>query len=153
MSTQLGVLSLVAIAIYAAALLLQAFFTHLAQHFRDRLLRQTDARVRATAEALAAIRLLKLACLEDVFSRGILSLRATELKLLQKFVAVLTLGVDVLAAVTPSFTAVLCFSLFPRVAGKPLSATVAFTSLSLLKLLDFPFAMLPASLASLAQFK
>lgn len=124
MSTQLGVLSLVAIAIYAAALLLQAFFTHLAQHLRDRLLRQTDARI-----------------------------RATELKLLQKFVAVLTLGVDVLAAVTPSFTAVLCFSLFPRVAGKPLSATVAFTSLSLLKLLDFPFAMLPASLASLAQFK
>ena len=142
----MGVLSLVAIAIYAAALLLQAFFTHLAQHLRDRLLRQTDARIRATAEALAAIRLLKLACLEDVFSRGILSLRATELKLLQKVV-------DVLAAVTPSFTAVLCFSLFPRVAGKPLSATVAFTSLSLLKLLDFPFAMLPASLASLAQFK
>ena len=147
----MGVLSLVAIAIYAAALLLQAFFTHLAQHLRDRLLRQTDARIRA--EALAAIRLLKLACLEDVFSRGILSLRATELKLLQKFVAVLTLGVDAIAAVTPSFTAVLCFSLFPRVAGKPLSATVAFTSLSLLKLLDFPFAMLPASLASLAQFK
>ena len=46
-----------------------------------------------------------------------------------------------------------CFALYAPVTGKTLSPTVVFTSLSLFKLLDFPFAMLPSSLASVVQFR
>lgn len=142
-----------AIALYVATLLLQSFFTHRAQHFREHLLRQTDSRVKSTSEALRSIRFLKLACLEDIFLRVIATHRQHEMKLLRKLTAALTVGVNATAAITPSLVAATCFAIFAAVAQRPLSPTVAFTSLSLFKLLDFPFAMLPSSLASVVQFK
>lgn len=109
--------------------------------------------MKTASEALGAIRFIKLSCWEDVFSQLIETHRRAELRLLRRLTWALTVGVNATAAVTPSLVAMVCFALYAPVTGKTLSPTVVFTSLSLFKLLDFPFAMLPSSLASVVQFR
>lgn len=79
--------------------------------------------------------------------------RKTELEFNKAIAILVMVGINLVSQITPYLVPVVCFVLYPTVMGKPLVSSVAFTCLSLLKLLNFPFAMLPSSLTTLTQFK
>ena len=151
-SRQLGMLSLLAIAIYAITLSIQSLSIRFAQKLRETALSLTDHRIKSVSEALSAIRLLKLSNWEPAFNQLINTHRTMEISLLRKLAWVVTAGVDVVSTITPSLVPVLCFSLYTPVTGLALTPSTVFTSLSLFKLLNFPFAMIPSSLSCLSQF-
>ena len=145
-------LSLLAIVVYTIALLLQSLSIRFAQHLRETVLSLTDNRIKSVSEALSAIRLLKVSNWESAFCRLINTHRSMEIALLRKLAWVVTAGVDVASTITPSLVPVICFSLYTPVTGLALTPSTVFTSLSLFKLLNFPFAMIPYSLNCLSQF-
>ena len=145
-------LSLLAIVLYTVTLFLQSLFIRLAQKLRETTLSLTDRRIKSVSEALSSIRLLKVSNWEKAFCRLINSHRSMEIALLRKLAWVVTAGVDVVSTITPSLVPVVCFSLYTPVTGLPLTPSTVFTSLSLFKLLNFPFSMIPYSLNCLSQF-
>ena len=67
--------------------------------------------------------------------------------------AIMGIGVECIVALVPQIVPLVCFSLYPSVMGKPLDSSTAFTSLSLFKLMQMPFAMMPMCMMQLVQFK
>ena len=62
-------------------------------------------------------------------------------------------GIDMLMTLIPQLVPLACFSLYPSVMGKPLTSSVAFTSITLFNILQMPFAMMPMCMMLLVQFK
>lgn len=132
---------------------IQYLSTKKLQSLRNKELKATDSRIHIINEILVAIRSVKLLNLEKPLLSIIEENRARELRLNKQICLVVMLGINLIALVIPYLVPVVCFALYPTVSGQPLTASVAFTSLSLFKLLNFPFAMLPSSLTTLSQFK
>lgn len=132
---------------------IQYLSTKKLQSLRNKELKATDSRIHIINEILVSIRSVKLLTLEKPLLSKIEENRARELRLNKQICLVVMLGINLIALVIPYLVPVVCFALYPTVSGQALTASVAFTSLSLFKLLNFPFAMLPSSLTTLSQFK
>ena len=134
---QMGRITWVAIAIYVIMLIIQFITVGCAQPIRGKVLKTTDARVKLMNEILTGIRVIKYYFWEKPFKGKV------ELKNTEKMVWIMSVGIDCMMSTIPQIVPLVCFSLYPSVMGKPLTSSVAFTSLSLFIILQMPFAMMP----------
>ncbi|GME85756.1 unnamed protein product [Ambrosiozyma monospora] len=101
----------------------------------------TDKRIQKLNEVLQNIRVIKFLGWENRFSQQILDIRKKELHLLRISNLVIVFFL-ILLQFTPtilSFTSFYCYAVF---LNKPLTASVAFTALSLFNMLDGPIGSL-----------
>ena len=150
---QMGRITWVAIAIYVIMLIIQFITVGCAQPIRGKVLKTTDARVKLMNEILTGIRVIKYYCWEKPFKGKIHDLRKVELKNTEKMAWIMSVGIDCMMSTIPNIVPLVCFSLYPSVMGKPLTSSVAFTSLSLFIILRMPFAMMPFVMMLLVEFK
>ena len=150
---QMGKITWVAIGIYIFMLVWQFIFVGSAQPVRMKVLEKTDARVKLMNEVLTGIRVIKYYCWERPFKGKVHDIRKVELKQHAKLAWIMGIGVECIVALVPQIVPLVCFSLYPSVMGKPLDSSTAFTSLSLFKLMQMPFAMMPMCMMQLVQFK
>ena len=150
---QMGKITWVAIAIYALMLIIQFVVTGFSQGIRTNIMKTVDARVKLMNEVLTGIRVIKYYCWEKPFKGKIDEIRNAELKLHTKMTYLMNSGIDMLMTLIPQLVPLACFSLYPSVEGKPLTSSVAFTSISLFSILQMPFAMMPMCMMLLVQFK
>ena len=143
----------VAIFLFSTSPLIQFLSTYKLQKLRDLELQATDSRIKTINEILVSIRSVKLLNLEKPLTEKVNQSREIELSFNRKIGMLVLFGINLIAQLIPYLVPLACFSLYPSVMGKPLTSSVAFTSLSLFKLLNFPFAMLPSSLTTIIQFR
>ena len=149
----MGKITWVAVAIYALMLIIQFVVTGFSQKLRTNIMKTVDARVKLMNEVLTGIRVIKYYCWEKPFKGKIDEIRNAELKLHTKMTYLMNSGIDMLMTLIPQLVPLACFSLYPSVMGKPLTSSVAFTSISLFSILQMPFAMMPMCMMLLVQFK
>ena len=149
---QMGKITWVAIGIYIFMLIWQFIFVGSANPVRMKVLK-TDARVKLMNEVLTGIRVIKYYCWEKPFKGKVHDIRQVELKNTEKMAWIMSVGIDCMMSTIPNIVPLVCFSLYPSVMGKPLTSSVAFTSLSLFIILQMPFAMLPMIAFMFVQFK
>ena len=150
---QMGKITWVAVAIYILMLVIQFVVTGFSQKLRTNIMKTVDARVKLMNEVLTGIRVIKYYCWEKPFKGKIDEIRNAELKLHTKMTYLMNSGIDMLMTLIPQLVPLACFSLYPSVMGKPLTSSVAFTSISLFSILQMPFAMMPMCMMLLVQFK
>ena len=148
----MGKITWVAIGIYIFMLVWQFAFVGSAQPVRMRVLEKTDARVKLMNEVLTGIRVIKYYCWEKPFKGKIHDIRKVELKNHAKMGWIMTAGVECMMGLIPNIVPLVCFSLYPTMMGKPLTSSVAFTSISLFSILQMPFAMMPMCMMLLVQY-
>ena len=149
----MGKITWVAIAIYVTMLIIQFIVTGLSQPIEMNIMKTVDARVKLMNEILTGIRVIKYYCWEKPFKGKIDEIRNAELKLHTKMTYLMNSGIDMLMTLIPQLVPLACFSLYPSVMGKPLTSSVAFTSISLFSILQMPFDMMPFCMMLLVQFK
>ena len=149
----MGKITWVAIGIYIFMLIWQFVFVGSAQPVRMKVLEKTDARVKLMNEVLTGIRVIKYYCWEKPFKGKVHDLRQVELKQHAKLAWIMGIGVECMMSAIPQIVPLVCFSLYPSVMGKPLTSSVAFTSVSLFHILQMPFAMMPMCMMLLVQYK
>ena len=149
----MGNITWVAIAIYVTMLIIQFIVTGLSQPIEMNIMKTVDARVKLMNEILTGIRVIKYYCWEKPFKGKISDIRNVELKLHTKMTYLMNSGIDMLMTLIPQLVPLACFSLYPSVEGKPLTSSVAFTSISLFSILQMPFAMMPMCMMLFVQFK
>ena len=143
----------IAIAIYVTMLIIQFIVTGLSQPIEMNTMKTVDARVKLMNEILTGIRIIKYYCWEKPFKGKIDDLRNVELKYITQMTYLMNNGIDLLITLVPQLVPLACFSLYPSVMGKPLTSSVAFTSISLFSILQMPFDMMPMCMMLLVQFK
>ena len=134
-------------------IVIQTFATFSSRKVLLKTKKVTDARVKLMNEVLTGIRVIKYYCWEKPFKGKIDEIRNAELKLHTKMTYLMNSGIDLLITLVPQLVPLACFSLYPSVMGKPLTSSVAFTSISLFSILQMPFAMMPMCMMLLVQFK
>ena len=144
---------LIAIVLLAISPAIQYLSINKLQQLRNKELHATDSRIKIINEVLMSIRSVKFLSLEKPLMNKIEENRKTELQFNKAIAILVMVGINLVSQITPYLVPVACFTLYPRVMGKPLTSSVAFTCLSLFKLLNFPFAMLPSSLTTVSQFR
>jgi hypothetical protein len=93
--------------------------------------------------------LLLFGCREQFFEQEIATIRKRELELQFKNAAIKTINLAMVFG-TPPMTACVIFAAYEMVIGK-LSATLAFTTLSLFNILRFPLVVLPKAMRALSE--
>ena len=149
----MGKITWVAIGIYILMLIVQMGVSSASFPIRNNALSSLDARVKLMNEVLTGIRVIKYYCWEKPFKGKIDEIRNAELKLHTKMTYLMNSGIDMLMTLIPQLVPLACFSLYPSVMGKPLTSSVAFTSISLFSILQMPFDMMPFCMMLLVQFK
>ena len=149
----MGKITWVAVAIYALMLIIQFVVTGFSQKLRTNIMKTVDARVKLMNEILTGIRVIKYYCWEKPFKGKIDDLRNVELKYITQMTYLMNSGIDLLITLVPQLVPLACFSLYPSVMSKPLTSSVAFTSISLFSILQMPFDMMPFCMMLLVQFK
>ena len=150
---QMGNITWVAIAIYVTMLIIQFIVTGLSQPIEMNIMKTVNARVKLMNEILTGIRVIKYYCWEKPFKGKIDDLRNVELKYITQMTYLMNSGIDLLITLVPQLVPLACFSLYPSVMSKPLTSSVAFTSISLFSILQMPFDMMPMCMMLLVQFK
>ena len=149
----MGKITWVAIGIYILMLIVQMGVSSASFPIRNNALSSLDARVKLMNEVLTGIRVIKYYCWEKPFKGKVSDIRDVELNLHKKIAYLMYTGIDLLMTIVPQLVPLACFSLYPSVMGKPLTSSVAFTSISLFSILQMPFAMMPMCMMLLVQFK
>ena len=149
----MGKITWVAIGIYILMIIIQFIVTGFSQGIRTNIMKTIDTRVKLVNEILTGIRVIKYYCWEKPFKGKVSDIRDVELNLHKKIAYLMYTGIDLLMTIVPQLVPLACFSLYPSVMGKPLTSSVAFTSISLFSILQMPFAMMPMCMMLLVQFK
>ncbi|XP_063702153.1 multidrug resistance-associated protein 1 isoform X3 [Culicoides brevitarsis] len=110
-----------------------------------------DERVKLMNEVLNGMKVLKLYAWEPSFEKQILNIREKEIKVLKQ-AAYLNAGTSFIWSCAPFLVSLVTFATFVMVdENNVLTASIAFTSLSLFNILRFPLSMLPMLISSLVQ--
>ena len=149
----MGKITWVAIGIYILMIIIQFIVTGFSQGIRTNIMKTIDTRVKLVNEILTGIRVIKYYCWEKPFKGKVSDIRDVELNLHKKIAYLMYTGIDLLMTIIPQLVPLACFSLYPSVMGKPLTSSVAFTSISLFSILQMPFAMMPMCMMLSVQFK
>lgn len=115
-------------------------------------MKTVDSRVKLMNEVLTGIRVIKYYCWEKPFKQKIMDIRKLELKYHKQMTYLMNSGIDLFMTLIPQIVPLACFTLYPSIMKKPLTSSVAFTSISLFGILQMPFAMMPMCLMLLVQF-
>ena len=150
---QMKQLTWVALAIYVLMLICQFITVSYAQPMRMAILNATDARVKLMNEVLTGIRVIKYYCWEKPFKGKIHDIRKIELKKHANMGYLMGTGIDTFMTLIPNIVPLVCFALYPSVMNEPLKASTAYTSISLFKILQMPFAMMPMCMMLFVQFR
>ena len=149
----MGKITWVAIGLYILMIIIQFIVTGFSQGIRTNIMKTIDTRVKLVNEILTGIRVIKYYCWEKPFKGKVSDIRDVELNLHKKIAYLMYTGIDLLMTIIPQLVPLACFSLYPSVMGKPLTSSVAFTSISLFSILQMPFDMMPFCMMLLVQFK
>ena len=149
---QMGVITWVAIGIYIFMLVVQFVVTGCSHGIRLNIMKTVDSRVKLMNEVLTGIRVIKYYCWEKPFKQKIMDIRKLELKYHKQMTYLMNSGIDLFMTLIPQIVPLACFTLYPSIMKKPLTSSVAFTSISLFGILQMPFAMMPMCLMLLVQF-
>ncbi|CAB4373887.1 unnamed protein product [Rhizophagus irregularis] len=109
---------------------------------QDKLMKARDKRVNLMNEVLQGIRMVKFYAWEKNWENRILDSRNSELKQLRSTYIQLTLF-DLVWIVSPVLVTIVSFYIFTKVQGNELTASIAFTSLSIFFELRFALNILP----------
>ena len=113
---------------------------------RKALLVASDARLKLISGSLNAIRTIKSFGYEVLFERGVDETRARELRLLRRYVMLLSVLISSFFVV-PTLATVVVLSLYAGL-GNALTPSVAFSAIVLFNLLAVPFGLLPIAVSS-----
>ncbi|EGW31568.1 ABC transporter [Spathaspora passalidarum NRRL Y-27907] len=104
---------------------------------QKKMLKVTDARIQKLNETFQSIRIVKFFAWEDKFFENVMGIRNEELYYL-KFRSAVWCASAFVWFITPTLVTLLSFYCYTIIEGKPLTAPLAFTSLSLFTLLRSP---------------
>lgn len=140
---QVGSATWVGIGFLFALVPLNAIIFSAVAKLRRRVLKWQDARVKMTNDVLTGIRVIKYMAWERPFRGEIGNVREEELKALTTLTLVMLVGFSAILFAAPIIQIILVFMTYVLTQTKPLTASVAFTTVALFNMLRFPFAILP----------
>ena len=120
-------------------------FTYLAT-LRRGILKQSDRRVKLMNEILSGIKIIKLYCWDAAFANKVQDVRVDEVKLLAKLAYLVGIAFSVILLSLPLMLPVIVFSASATLTGVTITASKAFTVITLFNILRFPFAFLPLAI-------
>ncbi|XP_078427985.1 ABC transporter C family member 3-like [Wolffia australiana] len=147
----LQVASLVALAATVAVMAVNVPFARLEQGYQEKMMEAKDRRMKATAEALRNMRVLKLHAWETFFLGKILDLRESEAGWLKRYVYA-DVVVTVVYWAAPIFIAAVTF-LACVLMGIPLESGKVLSTIATFGILKDPIYNLPETISLLAQTK
>lgn len=128
------------------------YFAKYLGNLQKAMLAITDKRIQKLNETLQSIRIIKFFAWEDNFFEDIMNLRNQELQKLRRRCIMWVLS-STIWLLTPTLITVFSFYCYIMIEGKPLTAPVAFTALSLFTLLRAPLDQLADMTALVIQSK
>lgn len=134
----LGWSSLVGVALMLITMVVPILLARTLAVIQKKLRQSTDARVGLMVEAMNSIRVIKFFGMEQPFLGRIRDRRNKELKLILKS-AIYNVGFHTISTILPIINMLVTFGLFTKVMDKPLTASIAFTSISLFDILRSQF--------------
>ncbi|XP_067906009.1 ATP-binding cassette sub-family C member 12 [Heterodontus francisci] len=145
----LGPTSLLGVVAYILLIPVQMLMAQFTIAFRRNAIGQTDIRVRLMNEVLTHIKLIKMYAWEKSFARSISDVRKDERKILEKAGYVQSVNTSV-APIVPTLATVLAFVVHTLL-GYELTASTAFTVITVFNVMKFPLAGLPFSVKAFAE--
>ena len=97
-------------------------------------------------EILAGIKIIKLYCWDAAFANKVQEVRIDEVKLLAKMAYLVGIAFSVILLSLPLMLPVIVFSASATLTGVTITASKAFTVITLFNILRFPFAFLPLAI-------
>uniref|UniRef100_A0A336KSQ1 ABC-type glutathione-S-conjugate transporter n=1 Tax=Culicoides sonorensis TaxID=179676 RepID=A0A336KSQ1_CULSO len=147
----LGPSVLVGLAVMIVLIPINAFIASKIKALQVKQMKNKDERVKLMNEVLNGMRVLKLYAWEPSFEAKIQKIREKEISVLKQ-AAILNASTSFIWSCAPFLVALVTFATFVLVdENNVLTATIAFTSLSLFNILRFPLAMLPMLISNLVQ--
>lgn len=134
----LGWASLVGVGMMVITMIVPILLARMIAAVQRQLRQATDARIGLMSETLTAVRIIKFFGLEEAFLGRIREKREKELKL-SLLSAVYMLGMHTVSELLPIVNIIVTFGIFTKVMNRPLSASIAFTSISLFDILRGQF--------------
>lgn len=134
----LGWASLVGVGMMVVTMAVPILLARVMARVQRRLRLATDARIGLMSETLTAVRIIKFFGLEEAFLGRIREKREAELKL-SLVAAAYNLGLRTISLLLPIVNMIVTFGIFTKVMDRPLSASIAFTSMSLFDILRGQF--------------
>lgn len=110
---------------------------------RRTVMRFSDLRVKTMNEIFNGIRVIKFYAWERPFRREVADIRAHELAALTKLAYTTAIGFSMILMSAPLIQPILVFLTYSSLSTQPLSAAIAFTTVSLFNMIRIPFAFLP----------
>ena len=120
---------------------------------RRKVLKYSDLRVKMMNEILAGIRIIKFYAWEKPFKKEVGMIREKELKALTNLAYVSAIGFSLILLSAPIIQPILVFLTYIKIQNQSLTASTAFTTVSLFNIMRFPFAFLPMGLLQYIQSK
>uniref|UniRef100_A0A0D3G471 ABC transporter C family member 13 n=1 Tax=Oryza barthii TaxID=65489 RepID=A0A0D3G471_9ORYZ len=136
----------------AACGVLNVPFAKLLQRYQSRFMAAQDERQRATAEALGAMKVVKLQSWEEFFRGNVQRLRDAEVRWLADAQVSKAYGSS-LYWMSPTIISAVIFAGTAALRSAPLDAAVVFTILATLRVISEPMRMLPEVLSIMIQIK
>lgn len=134
----LGWASIVGVSMMIITLIIPILLARVIARVQRQLRQATDARIGLMSETLTAVRIIKFFGLEKAFMEKIREKREKELRL-SLVAAAYNLGLRTVSSLLPLVNIIVTFGIFTKVMNRPLSASIAFTSMSLFDILRSQF--------------
>ncbi|KDE04352.1 hypothetical protein MVLG_05231 [Microbotryum lychnidis-dioicae p1A1 Lamole] len=138
----LGWAAVAGVSVLIALIPLQTYLGRRYNHFQSALLAAADARISLITEVIASVRILKYFAWEEKFLRMMDVTRRKELDALWSR-AVMMAVADITFNGSPIIVSLVTFLFHTKVLGRDLTASDAFTALSLFNLIRQPFETVP----------
>ncbi|XP_071960141.1 ATP-binding cassette sub-family C member 9-like [Antedon mediterranea] len=138
---EMGVSAMIGASIMLAIFPIQMMLARVSVFFQKRAMRFSDERLKSINEVIQGIKLVKLLGWEDLFYKIITKLRNFQVGMLRRQTVISSIIIP-LGFVSPSFVALLTFSIYSLVEGKSLTPDVAFTAIPLIQNLSAPLLLL-----------
>eukprot|EP00301_Raphidiophrys_heterophryoidea_P005475 c12292_g1_i1.p1 GENE.c12292_g1_i1~~c12292_g1_i1.p1 ORF type:complete len:1600 (+),score=427.88 c12292_g1_i1:315-4802(+) len=145
---ELGPSSLVALAVLLMMIPIQSKIVDFSKKATRNTLAQTDERTKSTREVIQAMDIVKMYAWEDAFRARINAIRSKELGWIKRGNLLMAFN-SFVVAIVPVLVTVLTLTVYSFV-GNELTASVAFTSLTLFSVLRNPLFVLPDLIISIA---
>ncbi|KAJ2552092.1 Transporter of the ATP-binding cassette (ABC) [Coemansia sp. RSA 1878] len=138
----LGIASLGGLATIIFLVPIQWWLVQIWSVYQNQLMKKSDRRMNMMNEILQGVRIIKFFAWEPQFEQQVAGVRGGELNMLRKRYLVFSFSI-LLFFMAPVFVTLTTFTVYTKVMGYQLTASVAFTALALFKTLRGPMDQLP----------
>ena len=149
----MGVTALIIIVMFLLMLGLMCVGVYRYAKERLKCLKSTDERVKLVSDVTTGIRVVKFYCWEQPFRELIDKSRKSEIVFVRRIANVLALYFDSVTFIFPKLMPLAGFALYPVITGTPLTSAIAFSIISLYKIIESSIFYIPWILASCAQLQ